>query len=82
MKKSKVLYDKESDSLYIFLKAGREDYFEEIEPNIVIEYNKSKEPIGIEILNASKSLLNKIKPDYLPRFILNDKRSVYKASSK
>jgi uncharacterized protein YuzE len=53
MKKTNILYDKKSDSLYIFLKQGVEDYFEEISPNIFIEYDKKKNPIGIEILNAS-----------------------------
>jgi uncharacterized protein YuzE len=58
MKKINILYDKKSDSLYIFLKQGVEDYFEEISPNIFIEYDKKKNPIGIEILNASRFLKN------------------------
>lgn len=82
MNKSKVLYDKQSDSIYIVLKKGKEDSFEEIEPNIIIEYNNQREPIGIEILNASKSLLEKISPSYQTNYILNDKVSIYKASSK
>jgi uncharacterized protein YuzE len=53
MKKSKIMYDKQSDSVYIFIRSGKEDSFEEVEPNIIIEYNKKKEPIAIEILKAS-----------------------------
>lgn len=82
MKKSNILYDKESDSVYIFLKKGKEISFEEVEPNIIIEYDKNKKPIGIEILNASVSLLSKIKPTISPSLFVNEKASLYKTSSK
>lgn len=59
MKKG-IHYDKQTDALYIALREGKEDRFEEIEPNIVVEYNKIGKPIGIEILNASSVLKNKI----------------------
>ncbi len=61
MKPSKIHYDKQSDSVYIVLKPGKEVRFEEVEPNVVIEYDNKNQPIGIEILNISTSLLNKIK---------------------
>lgn len=56
MRYSNIHYDKEVDALYISLKEGKEAFFEEIEPNVVIEYNTQKKPIGIEILNASHIL--------------------------
>ena len=50
----KYNYDKESDSLFIYLKEGEEESFEEIAPGINIELNESGEIIGIEILKASR----------------------------
>ena len=50
----KYRYDKESDSLYIYLKEGEEERFEEIVPGIHIEFYKNDEMIGIEILKASR----------------------------
>lgn len=51
---SKYHYDKESDSLYIHLKDGEEERFEEIVPGIHVEFDKNNEMIGIEILKASR----------------------------
>lgn len=68
MKKSKIHYDKKSDSIYISLRKGKEQSFEEIEPNIIIEYNQDKKPIGIEILKASSSLFRKINPHFASYF--------------
>jgi len=50
----KYNYDKESDSLYIYVKEGKEESFEEILPGINIELNKDNEVIGIEIIKASR----------------------------
>lgn len=50
----KFSYYKESDSLYIHLKDGEEDRFEEIVPGIHIEFDQNNEMIGIEILKASR----------------------------
>lgn len=80
MKKTKFSYDQNTDALYINLKKGEESYFEEIKPNIIIEYNNKKEPIAIEILNAT-SILEKILPQHVVPMI-HEKNSVYKASSK
>ncbi len=49
-------YDKKTDSLYIHLKDGPEERFEEAAPGVHIEYNRSQEMIGIEILKASRFL--------------------------
>ena len=50
----KYSYDKESDSLFIYLEEGEEESFEEIAPGINIELNKDGEIIGVEILRASR----------------------------
>lgn len=53
-KNGKYYYDKKSDSLYILIKEGEEEGFEEIAPGINLELNKNNEIIGVEILNASR----------------------------
>lgn len=58
----KYHYDKKSDSLFIYLKEGEEESFEEIVPGINIELNKNNEIIGIEILKASRFSTNLKKP--------------------
>ncbi|MFH1289855.1 MAG: DUF2283 domain-containing protein [Nanoarchaeota archaeon] len=52
----KYNYDKESDSLFINIKDGEEESFEEIAPGINIELNENNEVIGIEVLKASRFL--------------------------
>lgn len=55
-KQTKVSYDKKKDILYIMLRSGMEDRFEDISENITVEYDAKNRPIGIEIFNASKIL--------------------------
>lgn len=50
----KHYYDKKSDSLYICIKEGEEESFEEIVPGINIELDKNDEVIGVEVLKASR----------------------------
>ena len=50
----KYEYDKESDSLFINIKEGEEEGFEEIFPGINIEYDDRGDIIGVEILKASR----------------------------
>ena len=50
----KYHYDKKSDSLFIYLKEGEEESFEEIVPGINIEFDGKNNIIGIEILKASR----------------------------
>ena len=50
----KYYYDKKSDSLFIYLKEGEEESFEEVAPGINIELDKNNEVIGIEVLKASR----------------------------
>ncbi len=52
--KNKYSYDKESDSLFIYLEEGEEDSFEEIAPGINIELDENRKIIGVEILKASR----------------------------
>ena len=47
-------YDGKSDSLYIYIKAGEEESFEEIVPGINVELDKNNEIIGVEVLKASR----------------------------
>lgn len=55
-KQSKISYDKRKDILYILLRDGVEERFEDISENITVEYDAKDRPIGIEIFNASKIL--------------------------
>ncbi|MDP4039399.1 MAG: DUF2283 domain-containing protein [Candidatus Pacearchaeota archaeon] len=57
--KNKYNYDKESDSLFIYLEEGEEERFEEIAPGINIELDENGKIIGIEILKASRFLATK-----------------------
>ncbi len=50
----KYHYDKKSDSLFIWLKKGKEDTFEEIVPGINVELDKEGNVIGVEILRVSR----------------------------
>lgn len=56
MKKTKINYDNKKDILYIMLRKGTEERFEDISENITVEYDAKDRPIGIEIFNASKIL--------------------------
>ena len=51
-----IRYDQASDALYIRLKDNK--YFEsdEINSNIILDFDKDKNVIGIEILDASRYL--------------------------
>ncbi|MBI2018863.1 DUF2283 domain-containing protein [Candidatus Daviesbacteria bacterium] len=60
MKKPKIHYDKKTDAIYIFLRPGVEERFEDLSENITVEYDKNDKPIGIEIFNASKVVGSKL----------------------
>ena len=47
-------YDPKSDSIYIHIKDGQEDSFEEVVPGINLELDAQGEIIGVEILKASR----------------------------
>lgn len=50
----KYHYDEKSDSLFIHLRNGQEESFEEVVPGINIEFDENNDIIGIEILKASR----------------------------
>jgi len=52
----KYHYDEKADSLFIWLKEGREENFEEIVPGINVELDKDNNIIGVEILHVSRLL--------------------------
>lgn len=62
MKKSKqkIYYDKRADVLWLLVKSGAEEKHQEVAPGISIELDKNGELLGIEILNASKTLGSKL----------------------
>ena len=63
-KKSQVVYDYESDVLYIVARKAVEEEFIEVAPGINVELDDKGQVIGIEILNASKCLKPIAKPLY------------------
>ncbi len=58
--KEKVYYDKKSDALWLLIKRGFEEEVKEVAPGVNIELGRDGELLGIEILNASKVLGEKI----------------------
>lgn len=58
--KSKIYYDKRTDVLWLNVKSGAEDRHLEVSPGISVELNKKGELLGVEILNASKTLGSKL----------------------
>lgn len=60
----KINYDKEADALYIKLKEGKVYETEELEDNIIIDYDEQKNIQGIEITY----FLVKHKQDFFPVF--------------
>lgn len=60
MSKPVMNYDRENDILYLVIREGEEDHFGEVADGIVIEFDRDNQPIGIEILNASKVMTSAI----------------------
>lgn len=58
--KKQINYDKKKDILYIMLRPGTEERFEDISEDITVEYDSKDRPIGIEIFNATKVLGTKL----------------------
>lgn len=56
----KLYYDKKTDVLWLSVKPGVEEEHKEISPGVSVELGKNGELLGIEILNASKVLGNKL----------------------
>ena len=60
MNKPVVNYDRDHDILYLVIRDGEEDYFVETTEGIVVEFDANDQPIGIEISDASRVLLQAI----------------------
>jgi len=64
MNKMKISYDKEVDAAYIYLKhsieKGEAKKTIELNNNIILDFDKNKKLIGIEVLSASKILGKKV----------------------
>lgn len=58
--KGKIYYDRKSDALWLLIKSGEEEEVKEVAPGVSVELGKNGELLGIEILNASKVLGEKI----------------------
>lgn len=58
----KVVYDEESDSLYMIISKGRQEGYIELAPNVNLEIGSEGKVIGLEILQASKILKSAKKP--------------------
>ena len=52
----KISYDKEVDALNTALKKGRVARTEEIAPEVLVDFDKSGDPLYIEIIGASEKL--------------------------
>jgi len=59
--KEKIYYDKKTDVLWLLVKGGVEEEHREITPGVSVELGKNGELLGIEILNASRVLGEKIR---------------------
>jgi len=56
MNKPMVNYDRANDILYLVIRDGEEHHFVETAEGVVVEFDESNQPIGIEIADASHVL--------------------------
>lgn len=52
----KIKYDKTVDAMYIPLKRGKYSHSKKVTDDVVVDVSKSGNVIGIEILDASKTI--------------------------
>ena len=50
----KVTVDKEADALYLYLDDSRIVESKEVSPGVVLDYNESRQVVGVEMLYLSK----------------------------
>ena len=65
----KIKYDPEADAMYITLKEAEVETTKEIEQNLILDYDKDGNVIGIEILFVKERmphLLSELKTENLP----------------
>jgi len=60
----KVEYDREVDVLRITLSDRTVEESDEEKPGVILDYDKDGNVVGIEILNASKSVGNPMSVEY------------------
>lgn len=58
--KQKIYYNKKTDVLWLLVKSGPEEEHREVAPGISVELGNNGELLGIEILDASKTLGQKL----------------------
>lgn len=51
----KITYDKFADAKYVYVKKGKIAYTKEQQEDLLFDYDKDGNILGIEILNASRS---------------------------
>jgi uncharacterized protein YuzE len=52
----KVIYDKETDTLSIILRAGKVADSDEARPGLVLDYDKAGRLVSLELLDASRQV--------------------------
>jgi uncharacterized protein YuzE len=52
----KVIYDKETDTLSIILRAGKVAESDEARPGVILDYDKAGRVLSIELLDASEQV--------------------------
>lgn len=63
MNKPTVHYDPQSDVLYLLVREGEEERFEEVAEGVNVELDEEGQLLGVEILNASRFLRATIGPE-------------------
>ena len=52
----KVIYDKDTDTLSIILRAGKVAESDEARPGLILDYDKSGRLLSLELLDASEQV--------------------------
>ncbi len=52
----RIEYDHQADAVYIYLTSGQEKVWKsrEVQPGVVLDLNKKKDVVGIEVLEVSR----------------------------
>lgn len=51
-----IIYNSETDVLYIRLREGKIDESDEVKEGLIVDYDAEGKPIGIEVLDATELL--------------------------
>jgi uncharacterized protein YuzE len=63
MNKPTLNYDQVNDVLYVVIREGEEHHFVETVEGVVVEFDERNQPIGIEILDASRMMAGVMRRD-------------------